>query len=399
MRYYDISNIVELGCDYNFIVSGRGPGKSTAMVNHLIDCFTGDPVVRGYGAGRYEARQKFARIMRFDWAATATLMGRWFNAVNMSHLAEKGFDGSYVKYQGGEWRLYSATDADSYQVMGYMMPLNAQDEYKSGALDEVTNIVMEEFALLRERDYIPGEVDLFLSALSTIVRERHDARCWLVGNTISAYNPYFEFFGIDPSRLNLQPGEIRTFRCSGFDGKGATLAIEYAEMSYETVDEIAPLMRVSGNALATDGGYLVDPTVGGYERLTAGLSASDMVPALPSVDGAYMGDGRFAVMEVSKRPRFDGMKLFRMRRVEPDEMLVFGKRWLNLSGSVNPTYTLGSVVRTIPCMSPLLWYADPSVLRDLQVSDASCLHAYETEEMRHLWRNFVDAYGYERGAR
>lgn len=394
MRYYDISAIRDLGCDYNFIVSGRGPGKSTAVVNHLIDCFCGEPVVRG---GR-EARQKFVRIMRFDWAASSSLMGRWFNAVNVAHLEEMGFDRPYVRYQGGEWRLFAADDPDAYQVMGYMMPLNAQDEYKSGALDEVTNVVMEEFALLRERDYIPGEIELFFSALSTVVRARHDVRCWFVGNTISAYNPYFEFFGIDPARLDLKPGDIRSFRCSGFEGKGATLAIQHAEMSYESVDEIAPLMRVGGNAQATEGGYLVEPSVANYDKLTAGLADSDFGAAVPGVAGAYLGDGRFCTLEVSMRPRFDGMRLFRMRALPADEAVVFSKKWLNLSGAMNPEYRLGTLKRVIPCTSPYLLYADTEAFREFQRGDASTVHAFETEEMRHAWRVFVDQIGYERGA-
>lgn len=392
MKWYDISRIRDAGCDYNFIVSGRGPGKSTAMVNHLIDSYFNTKSDYGNPA-------QFARIVRYDWAISRTMMTGWFNEVNKEHLAMYGY-GEY--YKGGEWRFYPIEDKEaeeeaSYQPAGYILPLNAQDEYKSGVdFSNVTNVVFEEFVQLRERDYVESEVELFLSAMSTIVRNRHNVRCWFIGNTLTKYNPYFELFGIDVDRIGLQPGDLKTFRTSGFEGMGATVAIEYAQMSQEDISEIAPLMRIGGNITATSGLYAVDPSVTEYHERVAGLLPSDMSNALP-VAGCYLGQGRFCTVKITHTAQRDNMPLLVLSLMTPTMQQLQHDTWLNLSGEANPAYSVLDMPFRLRCMSPLSAYADPRIIRRLQQADASCQHAYETDECKYKWRNFVDAYGYERG--
>ena len=138
MKYYSLDRILAKNCDYNFIFSGRGPGKSTAMVNHLIDEF-------------FQNDAEFVRIGRYDWEVSRTLMSNWFNTVNYRKLIDyTNNDEVLVKFEGGQWRLYE--DAKHYRTMGYMVTLNNQDVFKSVSYDGVTNIVYEEFAMLNQRD-------------------------------------------------------------------------------------------------------------------------------------------------------------------------------------------------------------------------------------------------------
>lgn len=392
MKWYDITRIADTGCDFNFIVSGRGPGKSTAMVNLLIDSYF-------HTESEYGRPAQFARIVRYDWAISRTMMTGWFNEVNKNHLLEYG---KAVTYKGGEWRLFPSEDGridegDPYEVMGYVLPLNAQDDYKSGVdFSNVTNVVFEEFVQLRERDYVESETDLFLSALSTIVRNRKDCRCWFIGNTLTKYNPYFQLFGIDVDKIGLEPGDLKTFRTTGYDGKGATIAIEYAQMAHEVIDDIAPLMRISGNVTATTGLYQVDPSVSEFSKRTAKLLDSDLIPALP-VAGCYLGGGKFCSIKYTRKPFWDGMPLLVMGCLYPDETSLFRDTFLNLSGIPSPTYEFAGRTFVLKCVSPLSIMADATIWHRVQVADARCAHAYETDEIKYKWRKFVDGLDYERG--
>lgn len=378
MKYYDIEPIRSRKCDYNIIVSGRGPGKSTAAVNMLIDEFA--------------AGNEFVRLSRYDWEVSSSIMAGWFNEVNARHLVDV-FGDAKVSYKSGRWYL---EDVDGGRVtMGHSVTLNNQDVFKSTSYDRVTNVVFEEFAQLDERDYIKNEIELFLSALSTIARARKDVRVWLIGNTLSKHNPYFDFFGIDIDRLGIAPGTIRTFRCAGFAGIGATVAIEYAYMSYEDISEMSPLMRVGGNVTATSGLYAVQPTVSEYADRTRFVLEDDYVEFLPGIFGAYVGNGDFARVRVTSAPRYDDMPLLVLSSYVPDIVDLRGKRWLNLCGTANPSYKVDGVEYRIKTTSPYMFLANPKSRRRLLEADAKCVHAFETDEYRYKWRNFVDGYGYD----
>ncbi len=382
MKYYSLHDIDSRNCDYNFLVSGRGPGKSTAIVNHLID----DYVSNG---------KQFVRIARYDWEVSKTLMQQWFNAVNISHLQESLDNYElYVEFKGG---VFYVTDGTDSYTMGYVVTLNNQDIFKSASYDNVTNIVFEEFVQMNERDYIKGEIELFLSAVSTIVRSRNDCRVWFIGNTLSKHNPYFDFFGIDIDRLGISPGDLRTFRCAGFAGLGATVAIEYVQMSYEDIGEIPALMRIGGNITATSGLYAIQPTVSEYKDRTDTLLDTDFRKFLPMCEGAYIGDGIFCKVRVTNEPRYDDMRLLSLSLWDVTPYDLSEQRFLNLSGMANPRYSLFDNWYHIRCISPYPIWSDTRAMRKLQIADSKCVHAYETDEMRYKWRNFIDAYGYEKG--
>lgn len=393
MKWYSLERILEKDCDYNFIFSGRGPGKSTAIVNHLIDCFENEKSEFGNPA-------QFVRIVRYDWAISRTMMTGWFNEINQSKLAEYG---RWVDFRYGEWRVRDLTDdgkrdEDSpYQVMGYVLPLNAQDDYKSGIdYSNVTNIVFEEFVQLRERDYVESETQLFMSALSTVVRNRQNVKVWFIGNTLTKYNPYFQMFGLDLDRIGMQPGDLKTFRVDGYAGHGATIALEYAEMAQEDMLELSPLMRISGNITATTGVFAQDPTVADYKARTAKLIESDLEDALPW-HGCYLGDGRYCRVRITRYPVSDDARMLVLSSDDPTIDDLQRYTWLNLSGEPNPSYEVLGHTLMLRCASPLGIQAISTVARRLQDADARCAHAYETDEIRYKWRTFVDGIGYEKG--
>lgn len=384
MRYYSLDRILELDCDYNFIVSGRGPGKSTAMCNRLTDCKRNG--------------EEFVRIARYDWECSKVLMSNWFNEVNVEHMHEA--IGCHPTYNAGLWYAEQDEDDSMSTVFGHLVTLNNQDTFKSASFDRVTNVVYEEFAMLNERDYMVGEVDAFLSALSTIVRRRQNVKVWFIGNTLSKHNPFYDYFGIDIDRMGIRPGDCRKFRCAGFNGHGATVGFEFADMAESDYMELSPLMRVGGNVTATTGVYDIPESVRLFKERVQGMPDSDFRKVFPGVDGVYMGHGEFADALVSKRPKFDDMPLVVLRRKEAGYESVLRGRWLNLSGAYNPDYTLGGIdelTRHISCVNPYSLYANTADFHRFQIQDWSSVHAFETDEYEYKWRNFVDQWGYEKG--
>lgn len=381
MKYYSLDRLKALDCDYNFIVSGRGPGKSTAICNMLTDA-------RKDGG-------EFVRIARYDWECPKTLMGQWFNEINQKHAIDTL--GGTCTYSTGKWHIQKD---DMEFGFGYLVTLNNQDTFKSVSYDRVTNIVYEEFAMMNERDYMVGEVDAFLSAVSTIVRRRQNVKVWFIGNTLSKHNPYFEYFGIDIDRMGIHPGDCRKFRCAGFGGHGATIGFEFADMAESDYMELSPLMRIGGNVTATTGLYDIPDSVKCFEQRTAGLPDDSLFKVYPSVAGAYLGHGEFCKVECTKKPMFDNMKMMVLRKIPVDYMTAVSNKWLNLSGIFNPTYMIDGVPeseRVLDCISPYTLYANEKSFRKTQIFDRSCVHAYETDDMAFKWRNFIDQWGYGEG--
>lgn len=382
MRYYSVDRLKATGCDYNFVISGRGPGKSTAIVNMLID-------------EHADNGGEFVRIARYNWECSRSLMGMWFNDVNRAHM-EDVIGTGVVDYKNGYWCYTDAFEKE--RKIGYLVTLNDQDTFKSASFDRVTNIVYEEFACISERDYIDKEVDLFLSALSTIVRRRQNVRVWFIGNTLSKHNPFFDFFGIDVDRIGLHPGDIKTFRVPGFNGHGATLALEFAEMAEADVLELSPLMRVGGNVTATTGLYEIPPTVTQYAERTAGMYPRS-VPFFPDTIRGVFGGERLYDVRITKDEVSDGRKLVFLSETKAGLKEISRCRWLNLSGKPDPMYTL-SGNRLLRCVDRALLYESDS-FPFMQRADYRAVHAYEDDDICYKWRNFIDMWGYaeERGLR
>lgn len=379
MRYYDISNIRSKDCDYNFIVSGRGPGKSTSCVNMLIDEY-------------YNNGKEFVRVTRYDFEASPSIMLMWFNDINLDRVRSYYGEDAYMDYRRGEWLV--CTEKGKRRI-GRCISLNNQDIYKSVSYDQVTNIVFEEFVQMSERDYVKGEIELFLSAISTIVRSRDDCKVWMIGNTLSKYNPYFDFFGIDIDRLGIYPGTIKTYRCSGFDGMGSTVAIEYAEMSYESIIEIPSILRIGGNITATSGLYMQDPSVSEFKARTCKILDDEYTSFMRFADYVYLGNDDFATVRVTKYPKYDNMRLLRISKYDPDISDLMDKSYLNLSGEFNPRCSVYGNFINIKSISPYYIFSDDILRRRIRLMDYRCVHAYESDEIRRKWINFVDGYDYK----
>lgn len=245
-KYYSYKNgILQHDFDYNFIVGGRSNGKTTgyqlevALTNYLND------------------KEQFVKIVRTNDDTVPLLNEDWIDVNVKNKLKSKGL--TYVYYRK-TFYIGSIKDYEDYglkkfvqekaDVWGYVIPLSQQARYKSSDRSKVSTIVFDEFAIADEYMYLPNEVEQLMSLISTIIRSRDNVKVFFIGNALSLKNPYFDYFGIDASKL--KSGNIYSFAQCGNEFKEyAKVGLDFVEMIYSDESDIPKLLRVSGNAQAT----------------------------------------------------------------------------------------------------------------------------------------------------
>lgn len=245
-KYYSYKNgILQHDFDYNFIVGGRSNGKTTgyqlevALPNYLND------------------KEQFVKIVRTNDDTVPLLNEDWIDINVKNKLKNKGL--TYVYYRK-TFYIGLIKDYEDYglkkfvqekaDVWGYVIPLSQQARYKSSDRSKVSTIVFDEFAIADEYMYLPNEVEQLMSLISTIIRSRDNVKVFFIGNALSLKNPYFDYFGIDASKL--KSGNIYSFAQCGDEFKEyAKVGLDFVEMIYSNESDIPKLLRVSGNAQAT----------------------------------------------------------------------------------------------------------------------------------------------------
>ena len=245
-KYYSYKNgILQHDFDYNFIVGGRSNGKTTgyqseiALPNYLNN------------------KEQFVKIVRTNDDTVPLLNEDWIDVNVKNKLKDKGL--TYVYYRK-TFYIGTIKDYEDYglkkfvqekaDVWGYVIPLSQQARYKSSDRSKVSTIVFDEFAIAEEYMYLPNEVEQLMSLISTIIRTRDNVKVFFIGNALSLKNPYFDYFGIDASKL--KSGNIYSFAQCGDEFKEyAKVGLDFVEMIYSNESDIPKLLRVSGNAQAT----------------------------------------------------------------------------------------------------------------------------------------------------
>lgn len=254
-KYYSYKKgILQHDFDYNFIVGGRSNGKTTgyqlevALPNYLSN------------------KEQFVKIVRTNDDTVPLLNEDWIDVNVKNKLKDKGL--TYVYYRK-TFYIGTIKDYNDYglkkfvqekaDIWGYVIPLSQQARYKSSDRSKVSTIVFDEFAITEEYMYLPNEVEQLMSLISTIIRSRDNVKVFFIGNALSLKNPYFDYFGIDASKL--KSGNIYSFAQCGDEFKEyAKVGLDFVEMIYTSENDIPKLLRVSGNAQATTLDRYVLPT-------------------------------------------------------------------------------------------------------------------------------------------
>lgn len=222
--YYHLYDIAAYNPNFALLLSGRNAGKSYAIYmdeekngygGYLKKAFdTGKPII-GYIRRRKE--DIVAYLVEDDFQ-------------DKLKAIEKMTNGQYnaVSVQKGKIH-FAYVDEDNNKKIGtpfaYIFNLSTEGRYKSRQYPTVEVAIFEEFVDTDGR-YLQDEVRHLQSLRSTIFRDREGVT-YLIGNTISRENPYFEewqLIGIPKMKV----GQIDTYNMETSDDGVIKLCVELA---------------------------------------------------------------------------------------------------------------------------------------------------------------------------
>lgn len=178
--YWDISRTRSHNCLFNFVYGIRGCGKTYGLLKDCVD--------------RYLKRKhRFLYLRRSEEelkTLTTQKSGRLFNHVQTE------FEGHAL------WAEANQLHIDK-ELCGYAAALSTARKMKSDALENVRDIIFDEFVIddtTSQQRYLPDEVTAFLEMYETVARpgsRDYDVRVWFLGNAIKSTNPYMDYFDLE----------------------------------------------------------------------------------------------------------------------------------------------------------------------------------------------------------
>lgn len=175
--YYDITNILTYNRLVNYIVGGRGIGKTYSVKKFCIK-------------QNIKFKFKFVWIRRFE--------NELIGMENFFSKVQKEFpDKKFKAVKNKCWYFYMDNE-----VIGYAMELAKWNTYKGIEFDDVYTIVFDEFLIEPESlyHYMRDEPKPLLNMIDTILRVKEDprVRCICMANITTVTNVYFTYFKISP---------------------------------------------------------------------------------------------------------------------------------------------------------------------------------------------------------
>lgn len=191
--YYNYSKVLSYNAVYNFIVGGRGTGKTYGAKRKVLR----DAIRNG---------DEFIYLRRYK---TELSMAKTTFLADIQHeFPEWDF-----KLQGYMLQMaHIETRNDSkraWKTIGYFVALVVGQNYKSVAFPNVKTIIFDEFIIEKGAlHYLPDETVVFNNFFNTVDRYKDKTRVFFLANSVSITNPYFLQYGIDPNKCD-ERGFIR----------------------------------------------------------------------------------------------------------------------------------------------------------------------------------------------
>lgn len=171
--WYSYDKVLSYNAMMNFIIGERGVGKSYNLKAYLLNRFK-------------KKHRQFIYIRRYDTELKKSLKDdEFFKDVGNDEIFKD--DNFYVR--GDKFYMND-------QICGYAIPLSKASIYKSVPFPNVDIIMFDEFLIDNNTyHYIQNEPEKLLDFIETVGRLRN-IQVFLLGNSISLINPYFDYFNI-----------------------------------------------------------------------------------------------------------------------------------------------------------------------------------------------------------
>lgn len=183
--WYSYDRVLSYHAMMNYILGERGVGKSYGLKKYLLNRFK-------------KKGKQFIYLRRYDTELKKSLKdNEFFKDIE----TDEAFINDEMCAKGDKFYMNG-------EVCGYAIPLSKASIYKSVPFPNVDIIMYDEFLIDNATyHYLPDEPEKLLDFMETVGRLRN-IQVFLLGNSISIVNPYFDYFNI-----SLPYGsDIKTFK-------------------------------------------------------------------------------------------------------------------------------------------------------------------------------------------
>lgn len=223
--YYDYKKIVSFNATYNFIVGGRGLGKTYGGKQLAINAWV-------------KRKHQFIYLRRYKTEVSSAR--RTFFADIAHEYPEYDFRVNGVEAQASKTLNIDsyASEADHkkaeksrvWETMGYFMALSTGQTQKGTSFPKVKTILYDEFIIEKGAlSYLPEEEKVFNNLYSTVDRWKDKTKVFFLANSVSIMNPYFIAYEIRPDE-----GEEFVRKAGGFIAAHFPDSTEFANEVYQT---------------------------------------------------------------------------------------------------------------------------------------------------------------------
>ena len=184
--HFNLSKILGYNLPFNFVISEREAGKSTATWLWVYANF------ESKGTTVVVVRRKVVHITKSYIDDISRVINKFReNKITFEYSLSTLKDGIVDVYVGGKLFM---------RVIGLSADITI---FKSGMVNDIGAIIFDEFICNRQfgEKYLKAEATKFLEVYNTFRREAKNLRCIFLGNPYSLYNPYFVEFGVKTSLL------------------------------------------------------------------------------------------------------------------------------------------------------------------------------------------------------
>lgn len=214
MNYYTIDRIMQYKTTFNILLGQRSNGKSYSVKKECVK-----EAFLGLGDLIYLRRWKL-ELKQDD-------VTDYFRDCPVEEIT----GGEYNHIESYRGRIYLANLNDAGEVtrgrcIGRTADLAGAAHLKSVIQrGQYKNIIFEEFCT--DAGYIGGgkEPNKLMQFVATVFGVQYTGRVWLIGNTVSRYNPYFYCWSLKTVQ-KMRPGDIDIYRYKDDDGE-VSIAVEF----------------------------------------------------------------------------------------------------------------------------------------------------------------------------
>lgn len=192
--FYSYSLVLSYNAIYNFVVGGRGKGKTFGWKKKVIR-----DAIRTHEADPGKCDQ-FIYLRRYK---DELRLARDTFFADIEYL----FPDWDFRHSGTEAQMspVSARDDKKRQwiTIGFFIPLSIAQSFKSVAFPRVKKIGYDEFILEKSAThYLPNEAEIFNNFYSTVDRYKDKTKVFFMANSVRIDNPYFIEYKIDPDKAD-----------------------------------------------------------------------------------------------------------------------------------------------------------------------------------------------------